>query len=598
MRDESNSGFQPPQTLLDAVPAFSPALSSSTRSTRRKRGVAGRRSETNSGAGALFHPARAAGPATPNYHVVSVRCANSVSKVFSTGPKFAILLFLEHKSKKQGYGRNPRLLPARQRTVATRASRRRAAWREIVFAASHQRRSGLLGHVVSGDARDEVRKDGRGPSRRRDCLKISRNPLKTLIPRPGSRPFRGAIRAVGSGWSDTSAPGRLTTKPEKTAADRPGVAVARRICRNPLKTLIPRPGFRAFRGAIRAVGSGCSDTSAPATLTTRPEKTAADRPGGALARRISRNPLKTLIPRPGFRPFRGAIRAVGSGWSDTSAPGRLTTKPENTAADRAGVAVARRICRKPLKTLIPRPGFRPFRGAIRAVGSGCSDASSPAMLTTRPEKTAAGRPGGALARRICRKPLKTLIPCPGFRPFRGAIRAVGSGCSDASSPAMLTTRPEKTAAGCPGGAIARKILRNPLKTLIPRPGPRPFRGYRPGAEGSVPRASDVKRRHLPPRARAVGAAVPDMQAMADALLVKEAAEVAIVVEERVGLANSQNDVHPTQVFQPPRAVEAGQEMRRGVEIDGVVVVAVEPVAEAFHVHRQIVAAGKSDEFAE
>ena len=171
--------------------------------------------------------------------------------------------------------------------------------------------------------------------------KISRNPLKTLISRPGSRPFRGAIRAVGSGWSDTSAPGRLTSKPEKTAAGRPGGAVARRISRNPLKTLIPRPGFRAFRGAIRAVGSGCSDTSAPARLTTRPEKTAAGRPGGALARRISRNPLKTLYPRPGFRPFRGAIRAVGSGWSDTSAPGRLTTKPENTAADRAGVAVAR-----------------------------------------------------------------------------------------------------------------------------------------------------------------------------------------------------------------------------------------------------------------
>jgi hypothetical protein len=35
----------------------------------------------------------------------------------------------------------------------------------------------------------------------------------------------------------------------------------------------------------------------------------------------------------------------------------------------------------------------------------------------------------------------------------------------------------------------------------------------------------------------MGASVPEMQSMMDALFVKEAAEAAIIVEERVGLAD-------------------------------------------------------------
>ena len=285
MRDEFNSGFQPPQTLLDAVPAFSPALSSSTRSTRRKRGVAGRRSETNSGAGALFHPARAAGPATPNYHVVSVRCANSVSKVFSTGPKFAILLFLEHKSKKQGYGRNPRLLPARQRTVATRASRRRAAWREIVFAASHQRRSGLLGHVVSGDARDEVRKDGRGPSRRRDCLNNLSQSIENIDFAPGiatlPRGYPGGwvrlVRHIGAGEAHDEA--------GKDGRGPPGRCGRPENLSQSLENIDSAPGFSSLPGSypggrvrlLRHVGAGDAhdeareDSRGPPGRRPRPE---------------------------------------------------------------------------------------------------------------------------------------------------------------------------------------------------------------------------------------------------------------------------------------------------------------------------------------
>src|SRR5271169_2029345 len=39
-------------------------------------------------------------------------------------------------------------------------------------------------------------------------------------------------------------------------------------------------------------------------------------------------------------------------------------------------------------------------------------------------------------------------------------------------------------------------------------------------------------------------------------------------------------------------------MRWGMEIDVVAVIAVEQVLEAFHLHRQIIAAGKGDELAE
>src|SRR5271155_402942 len=66
-------------------------------------------------------------------------------------------------------------------------------------------------------------------------------------------------------------------------------------------------------------------------------------------------------------------------------------------------------------------------------------------------------------------------------------------------------------------------------------------------------ASNIQRRHLSPCACAVCASVPEMQLMADPLLVKEAAEAAVAVEERVGLADGQDDVELAQLFQPPWA---------------------------------------------
>ena len=42
-----------------------------------------------------------------------------------------------------------------------------------------------------------------------------------------------------------------------------------------------------------------------------------------------------------------------------------------------------------------------------------------------------------------------------------------------------------------------------------------------------------------------------MQLMAHPLFVEEAAEAAVAVEERVGLADGQDDVELAQLFQPP-----------------------------------------------
>lgn len=79
---------------------------------------------------------------------------------------------------------------------------------------------------------------------------------------------------------------------------------------------------------------------------------------------------------------------------------------------------------------------------------------------------------------------------------------------------------------------------------------------------------------------------------------KQPAEIAVIVEEGIGIADCQHDVNLAQPVQPPVRAEAWQKMRRRVVIDAVVVIAVEQIAEGFHFHRQIVAPGKGDELAE
>ena len=238
--------------------------------------------------------------------------------------------------------------------------------------------------------------------RRSGCGAIRRvAPPDGICAGPGSRP----LDTVRAGSSDTSSPARLRTSSDTMVTGRPEVAIARKNSRNPLKPLIPRPGSGPLRGAI---GAGSSDRSSPARLRPRPETAVAGRLDVAIARKNSRNPLKPLIPRPGSRPLQGAI---GAGSSDRSCPARLRPRPETAVAGRLDVAIARKNSRKPLKTLIPRPGSRPHRGAIgRFVGH---VVSGDAQAESRDDGR--GPPGSCVARRISRNPLKPLNPRPGSR---------------------------------------------------------------------------------------------------------------------------------------------------------------------------------------
>ena len=234
---------------------------------------------------------------------------------------------------------------------------------------------------------------------------------------------------------------------------------------------------------LDAVGAGSTDASSVVTLRTRPDKPVAGRLGAAIARKISRKPLKTLIPRPGLRPPRpaiGAIGAVRAGSPVTSSPATLGTRPEETVASRPAVAVARKISCNPLKTLIPRPGsprLRPAVGAIRAVRAGSPDTSSPATLGTRPDKPVAGRLGAAIARKISPKPVPSLL----------VLSLSKDAPARTNGPAhwiILRQAQDEVVLSPPGlgVAVARNICRKTLKTLIQRPGRLPRRdlGSSPG----------------------------------------------------------------------------------------------------------------------
>lgn len=121
-------------------------------------------------------------------------------------------------------------------------------------------------------------------------------------------------------------------------------------------------------------------------------------------------------------------------------------------------------------------------------------------------------------------------------------------------------------------------------------------GFRSEASGDD-RLSNIQRHHFPPSARPMGASIPEMEVMTDLLFEKKLAEMTIVVEKGIGVADGKDDLHLTQLFKPSLAGQARKEMRRRVEIDRVIIVAVKQVAKTFDPHRQIVTAGKGDELA-
>ena len=135
-----------------------------------------------------------------------------------------------------------------------------------------------------------------------------------------------------------------------------------------------------------------------------------------------------------------------------------------------GRAIARNSSRNPLKTMDSAPGLRPLRqavGAIRAVRAGSPDASSPAMLATRPETTAAGRPASRRPE-YCSQPLENMDSAPGNAapPTGGRGYPCGSGrlagrVVSGEARQRGPTRRSRAA----GVAGARKIWPQPLENM-------------------------------------------------------------------------------------------------------------------------------------
>src|SRR5271157_5019259 len=110
--------------------------------------------------------------------------------------------------------------------------------------------------------------------------------------------------------------------------------------------------------------------------------------------------------------------------------------------------------------------------------------------------------------------------------------------------------------------------------------------------------SDVQRDHAPPGGSSMGATAPDMKGVPRALLPKRRADVVIALAERVFLADGENDLQAPDRVQMPRVVEVGEEVARRVEVNGIVVIAVEQITEIINWTGKVVPATKCDQLAE
>ncbi len=213
-------------------------------------------------------------------------------------------------------------------------------------------------------------------------------------------------------------------------------------------------------------GAGFGTRRAASLLGMRAERFGPPLRQATSARNIGRKPLKRLIPRPGLpqtstplpAPARFGTRRVAS----------LLGMRERFHRPLRQARSARRIGRKPLKRLIPRPGLPqtstplPARArfATRRVAS---------LLDRRAERARPPLRQATSARKIGRKSLKRLNPRPGLPqtstppPARArfATRRVAS---------RLGMRAERFGPPLRQATSARKIGRKPLKRLIPRPG--------------------------------------------------------------------------------------------------------------------------------
>ena len=207
--------------------------------------------------------------------------------------------------------------------------------------------------------------------------------------------------------------------------------------------------------------------AAPLLRTRRPGRTAATL-SVTVARKIRRKPLKRLIPRPGLRRTRNfrPLRPAGTCFETRRFASLLSMRVASACQPPRRLTIARKFCCKPLKRLIPRPAFRrpPKPSAARMRRN-----PGPA----RPPLTRSGetRRRLTIARKFRRKPLKRLIPRPGLRPTRNfrPLRSAGP-CFEMRRFASLLSIGAASARPPPWRLrIARKFCCKPLKRLIPRP---------------------------------------------------------------------------------------------------------------------------------
>lgn len=91
------------------------------------------------------------------------------------------------------------------------------------------------------------------------------------------------------------------------------------------------------------------------------------------------------------------------------------------------------------------------------------------------------------------------------------------------------------------------------------------------------------------------AVFPDMQLMRHAFRMQNAAQIFVVSAKRIGFADSEYDVHTSQMSEPLGTREIRQEMSRRVEIDVLVVVTLEKIGKTLEIQGQVVASGEGGE---
>lgn len=104
--------------------------------------------------------------------------------------------------------------------------------------------------------------------------------------------------------------------------------------------------------------------------------------------------------------------------------------------------------------------------------------------------------------------------------------------------------------------------------------------------------------HFSPKAATVGSTVPVVQAVPDAFVPKDLAEVLVVFSKGVVITDDECDLHLAEGGDPVLALQSRKEVGGGIEEDLVAVVAVEEVPEVVDLEGEVVASGEGDKLLE